>query len=101
MYFMPFAYGDSSLTASQRKNIGSAAKENNLRVAAIMENTLQRGIATAVGWFVPGLKVFATNDRDLRRAYDFVDAPGLARVRLTIVELHRETQAPVPPVLPD
>lgn len=102
--FMAFAYGNSTLLVQHRTAISSICHERDIQLAAIMEGRLQRGIAMAVGWFVPRLQVFSTSSADLEKAYEFAlaSAPPEERkmVRATIVTLHQKALVPKPSRLP-
>jgi hypothetical protein len=60
-----YAAGDAALTPSQRHEItayGDSMPE--YRIAALISSRLPRGIATAISWFIKGLKVLPPTEID-------------------------------------
>lgn len=98
-HFIIFAYGDSTLTTKQRKSFSETAAAAKVHVSAILENRLQRSMATAVGWFVSSLKVFSFTETDLAKAYEFAQAQS-AELRELVIQLHSAAGVDVPALLP-
>lgn len=81
--------GGGGPSASQRKAILDASGGKGLPAAIISDSVVVRGIATAIAWFVPEVRVFPPGD--LQGALDHlgVTIPA-ATVQSVIDELKRE-----------
>ncbi|MEM1418045.1 MAG: hypothetical protein AAGH15_24325 [Myxococcota bacterium] len=98
--FLPFTYADATLRPQQRRELASTLARHRVRVAAIVESDLQRRMAVAVGWFVPGLRVFSTAAEELEEAYAFAIPGGGGPLREAILDLHRVADVRAPLRLP-
>jgi hypothetical protein len=58
-----YTSGQASLKPTQRQEIVNYGKSvEGYRAAVLITSTLPRGVATAISWFIDGLKVFGPND---------------------------------------
>jgi hypothetical protein len=67
------AIGNAALTSVQRKIVADALKKNHVKVAAISEDRLVRGVITAVSWLGVDIKAFDWSQ--VREAAIYLDVP--------------------------
>jgi len=81
------AVGTVGISSIQRQHIIDVLTEKQITTAAITDDTIIRGIATAVSWFGARIKAFSW--RDLRKGLEYLDvSPATAdRVQAELLRL--------------
>ena len=76
--------------ARQRARLRTALGKTKATIAVLTPSALARAAATAIAWFIPGLRVFDPDD--IERAFDHLDAARAERPALTrtLAELRRD-----------
>jgi hypothetical protein len=64
------AYNSGTLDGAQRQLVGSRLKGRSLTSAVIVDSAVARGIITAIGWVIGGVKAFSP--AQAASAYDYV-----------------------------
>jgi hypothetical protein len=86
------ALANASLTSVQRKIVADALKRNNVKVAAITDDRLVRGVITAVSWLGVNIKSFEWSQ--ILEAAHFLEIPE-HKTRLLTEALLRLKNKPV------
>jgi hypothetical protein len=85
--------GEPNLSATQRAAMTQTVKDQNVRVAALVESAIARGVVTAMSWVFPYFKAF--KPEDVARALEHLgtDPDSAAEVIRTLDELTADVLA--------
>ncbi len=86
------ALSNASLTSVQRKIVAEAMKKNNVKVAAVSDDRLVRGVITAVSWLGVDIKAFDWSQ--VREAALYLSVPEV-KIERAVEALLRLKNRPV------
>lgn len=64
-----FAYSSGVISPAQRQRVTTRMKGRELEAAVIVDGALTRGIITAIGWVLGGVRAFSPDNCDAAHAY--------------------------------
>ena len=88
--YLAASIGKPDATSLQRKQIADVLKEHNIRTATVTDDSLTRGLVTAISWLGANIKAFSWSEMKDALRYLVVEEPVAIRALDTVARLRTE-----------
>ncbi len=88
--YLAASIGKPDATSLQRKQIADVLKEHNIRTATVTDDSLTRGLVTAISWLGANIKAFSWSEMKDALRYLEVEEPVASRALDTVARLRTE-----------